>query len=182
MNWLSNLVRRARLRGVSDGRVQTARAESLENQAHDRAERHQDYGFAGHPVDGQGLVMYVDGNTLVLRLDRILERPELAPYEVAVWHREGHMIKLKAGRVTEVTCDRLLFNVLDDIVVNTKRFEVHASERVLLDTPTVEGSGDMHAAGTVIGEEDVASGPITLRTHKTAGVKRGDEVSDGPTA
>ncbi len=42
---LENLLRRARLRGGREGPVQTMRAESLENDAKDQAERWQDYGF-----------------------------------------------------------------------------------------------------------------------------------------
>lgn len=198
MSWLANLVRRARLRGLADGKVQTARAESLENQAHDAAERHQDYGFAAHPVDGQGLVMHLDGHTLVLRLDRIAERPGLQPFEVAVWHHEGHMVKLKAGRVVEVTCDRLIVNATTDVTINTPLMTVNASDHVELATPLVHATQDLQVdgtatvdgdltansnaqvGGTVTADVDVVTGAISLKNHKTAGVKRGTEVSDGP--
>lgn len=210
MSWLANLIRRARLRGLVDGRVQTARAESLDDQAHDDAERHQDYGFAANPVEGQGLVVHLDGNTLVLRLDRIAERPGLAPFEVAVWHHEGHMVKLKAGRVVEMTCDRLIVNAATDVTINTPLMTINASDHVELATPLVHATQDVHAGrdvhvdrnlqvdgaatiegqltgnangsftGTLAADVDVLSGDISLRTHRTGGVKRGTEVSDGP--
>lgn len=188
MSWLGNLVRRARLRGLVDGKVQTVRAESLENLAHDKAERHQDYGFAGNPVDGQGLVMHLDGDTLVIRLDRLAERPGLAPLEVAVWHSEGHMVKLKAGRVVEVTCDSLIVNASADVTINTPVMTVNASDQVTLATPLVSATtdldvgGDAHIAGSATADVDVASGPITLRTHKTSQVKTGSDTSGPPVA
>ena len=135
MEWLANLLRRARLRGLVDGKVQTTRAESLDDQAHDDAERHQDYGFAGNPVDGQGLVMHVGGHTIVVRMDRIAERPQLAAYEVSVWHKEGHRVTLKAGRLVQVDCDHLVINASQDVTINTATMTVHASEQVQLDTP-----------------------------------------------
>lgn len=102
---LHNLLRRARLRSGREaaGKVQTFRAESLDNDAKDQAERWQDYGFAAQPVDGQGLVIHAGGHTIVLRMDRLAERPELAVHEVAVWHKEGHMIKLKNDGLIEMT-------------------------------------------------------------------------------
>lgn len=192
MSWLANLVRRARLRGLADGKVQTARAESLENQAHDAAERHQDYGFAAHPVDGQGLVMHLDGHTLVLRLDRIAERPGLAPFEVVVWHHEGHMVKLKAGRVVEVTCDHLVVNASVDVTINTPLMTVNASDHVELATPlvhatqavTIDGELDAlanaHVSGTLTADVDVQSGSISLINHKTSGVTPGSGTSSTP--
>lgn len=134
MSWWGDLLRRARIRSVKEGKVQTARTEATENDTKDDAERWQDYGFAGNPGDGQGLVINVGGHTIVLRLDRIAERPQLAAYEVAVWHKEGHMVRLREGRVVQVDCDQ---------------FVVNASVGVSLNTPTVNASGDIVAALTV---------------------------------
>ena len=108
---MSIWTRRARLRNLQEGVVQKARAESLEHQAHDDAERFLDYGFAAHPVDGQGLVMHVDGHTVVLRMDRLAERPQLAAHEVTVWHKDGHCVTLKAGKVIEMTGSVLKINM-----------------------------------------------------------------------
>lgn len=107
MTWWDNLLRRARIRRVAEGLVQRARVEALENDARDDAERWQDYGFAAQPVDGQGLVINAGGHTIVLRLDRIADRPQLADYEVTVWHREGHRLTLKAGGLIEADCTEL---------------------------------------------------------------------------
>ena len=116
---MSIWTRRARLRNLQEGVVQKTRAESLENQAHDDAERFQDYGFAAHPVDGQGLVMHVDGHTIVLRMDRLAERPRLAAHEVCVWHREGHCITLKSGGVIEIKGTSLALNIDGAVAINS---------------------------------------------------------------
>ena len=134
MSWWGDLLRRARIRGVKEGKVQTARTEATENDVKDDAERWQDYGFAGNPGDGQGLVINFGGHTIVLRLDRIAERPQLAAYEVAVWHKEGHMMRLRDGRVAQLDCDQ---------------FVVNASTGVSFNTPVVNASGDIVSAMTV---------------------------------
>lgn len=188
MSWLDNLLRRARLRGLVDGKVQKVRAESLDDQAHDDAERHQDYGFAAHPVDGQGLVLHVGGHTIVLRMDRITERPQLAAYEVCVWHHEGHKVTLKAGRLVEVECDSLVVNASADVTINTPVMTVNASDQVVLATPLVSATeavdvgGDAHVTGTLTADVDVASGAITLRTHETSEVAPGSGTSGPPVA
>lgn len=119
MSWWDSLLRRARLRGLTEGGVQKVRAEALENDAKDDVERWQDYGFASNPVDGQGLVQNAGGHTIVLRMDRIAERPQLAELEVIVWHSEGHNIRLAAGRLVEVNCDQLTINASTGVTINT---------------------------------------------------------------
>ena len=103
-------LRRARMRSLKEGLVQSLRVEALENDAKDNAERFQDYGYAANPVDGQGLAITVGGHTIVLRLDRLAERPRLAAYEVSVWHKEGHSVTLRAGKLVEVNCDTFRVN------------------------------------------------------------------------
>jgi len=143
MSWWNNILRRARIRGVSEGLVQTARAEALENDAKDAAERWQDYGFACNPVDGQGLVINAGGHTIVLRMDRLAERPQLGAYEVSVWHKEGHSVTLKAGNLVQVDCDTMVVNAAVGVVLNTP--EVHASAKVT--APTIEAADSLKIAG-----------------------------------
>ena len=155
MGLLGDLLRRARLRGLAEGQVQKVRAESLENKAHDEAERFQDYGFAANPVEGQGLVLSVAGHTIVLRMDRLAERPQLAAHEVCIWHKEGHKVTLKAGKVIEVECD--------EYSVKTKRYKVQASEGVALTGPSVKHNGSEigspHTHGGVSKGNDRTSTP-----------------------
>lgn len=112
-------LRRARIRGLKEGLVQNARVESLENDAKDAAERFQDYGFAANVVEGQGLVLTAGGHTIVLRMDRLAERPKLQPFEVSVWHKEGHAVTLKAGKLVEVNCDTFRVNAAVKAEFNT---------------------------------------------------------------
>lgn len=119
MSILGDLLRRARLRRLKEGQVQTVRAESLENQAHDDAERFQDYGFAANPVDGQGLVLHIAGHTIVVRMDRLAERPNLAAHEVCIWHKEGHKITLKAGRKIEMEGTSLDIKMSDAVAIES---------------------------------------------------------------
>ena len=143
MSLWSNLLRRARVRGLKEGQVQSARVEALESDAKDQAERWQDYGFAGNPVDGQGLVINAGGHTIVLRVDRLTERPGLAPLEVCVWHAEGHRVTLKAGRLVHVDCDRLVVNAADGIDLITPVVTVSDT----LTGPTVLATSSLQIQG-----------------------------------
>jgi len=170
MSWWGDLLRRARIRSVKEGKVQTARTEATENDSKDDVERWQDYGFAGNPGDGQGLVINAGGHTIVLRLDRIAERPQLAAYEVAVWHKEGHMVRLKEGRVVEWDCDQ---------------FIVNASAGVIFNTPTVTASGEIVAelkmqAPTIDAATSLKVTGKEMSLHAHTGVQLGTGTSGPP--
>lgn len=132
-------LRRARIRSLKEGKVQAGRIEALENDSKDDAERWQDYGFSAQPVEGQGLVIHAGGHTVILRMDRLAERPALAAYEVAVWHKEGHCLKLKAGGVVELNGTRLDINMDGAVNINSASLN-HNGKNV----------GDDHTHGGVL--------------------------------
>ena len=152
-------LRRARIRKLAEGLVQSARVEALENDAKDDAERFQDYGYAANAVDGQGLVITAGGHTIVLRMDRLAERPRLAAYEVSVWHKEGHRVTLKAGKLVEVSCDT---------------FRVNAAVKVELNAPLVTATGTMGVTGRMTAGGVTAAGKqLDNHNHNETGVVTG---------
>lgn len=153
-----NLMRWVRIRGLIEGKMQKGRVEGLPNDARDDAQRPQDYGFSGNPVDGEGLKIEAGGHTVIIRMDRIAERPQLAAYEVAVWHKEGHKITLKANGVVEVDCTTLVMN---------------ASASVALNAPTVAISGALTVGGTVVAVGNISGAGKSLGTHTHSGVQAG---------
>jgi len=155
---MMGLLRRALMRGLKDGGVQKVRVEVFDDQTRDGVERWQDYGFAGNPGDGQGLVIEAGGHTVVLRMDRAGERPQLDAYEVAVWHKDGHHVILKAGRQVEVVADQVT---------------VKANMRV---------EGDIDCTGTVNGAVDVTFAGISGKAHGHGGVESGPDISGPPVA
>jgi phage baseplate assembly protein V len=175
MNLLGNLLRRARLRSVREGQVQTARAEALDNDAKDDAERWQDYGFSAQPVEGQGLVINAGGHTIVLRMDRIAERPRLAAYEVTVWHKEGHRITLKAGGVVQIDGTSLVVSASSKVDINAPKINLNAA--------AVAISGKLNVVGAVtaglVQAPDMVIGGVSAAQHTHGGVKSGPDNS-GP--
>ncbi len=154
MNW-GALLRRARIRSLKEGLVQIARVEQTENDSKDGAERWQDYGFAANVVEGQGLVINAGGHTIVIRMDRIAERPQLPAYEVRVWHKDGHHVALKAGKLVEVNCDT---------------FRVNAAVKVELNTPAVTASGTLGVTARVTAGGVTAAGKqLDGHTHNETG-------------
>lgn len=116
---LANLMRWVRVRGLKEGKFQQGRVEGFDSDVRDDAQRPQDYGFAANPVAGEGLKIEVGGHTVIIRVDRTEERPQLAAYEVAVWHKEGHMVRLKDGRIVQVDCDQFIVNASSGVSLNT---------------------------------------------------------------
>lgn len=156
---LSNLMRWVRVRGLTEGRMQKGRVEGLENDARDDAQRPQDYGFAANAVAGEGLKLEIGGHTVIIRLDRTAERPRLAAYEVSVWHKEGHNVTLRAGKIIEANCDI---------------FRVNAAVKVELNTPTVNASNTIVAATKVQAPTVAAGGSLTVAGKEVAGHSHGN--------
>lgn len=161
MSWTGVLLRRARLRGLAEGLVQKVRAESTELDSRDAVERFQDYGFSAQPVEGQGLVISAGGHTVVLRMDRLSERPQLDAYEVCVWHREGHKLTLRAGGAIEVDCTTLT---------------VVAAEKVVLDTPLVQATGTLQAK-RMVADVSLTGGGKEMVGHRHDQVEPGQGLS-----
>ena len=162
---LANLVRWVRVRGLKEGKFQRGRVEGFEGDVRDDAQRPQDYGFAANPVDGEGLKLEVGGHTIIVRVDRTAERPQLPAYEVAVWHKEGHMVRLRAGRIIQADCDQLVVN---------------ASTGVVLNAPTVAISGALTVGSTVVAAGNVTGAGKSLATHTHSGVQAGGSNTGAP--
>lgn len=175
MSW-GAFLRRARIRNLVEGLVQTTRVEQTENDSKDAAERWQDYGFAANAVEGQGLVINVGGHTIVVRMDRIAERPRLAAYEVSVWHKEGHNITLRSGKLVEVNCDTLKVNAAVKVELNTPLVAMSAKATVgdtLAVTNGLTGGGNATFANGRMSAQGVSAAGKALDGHthnETGGV------------
>lgn len=153
-----NLLRRVRIRGLVEGLVQKARVEGFETDGREQVERFQDYGFAANPVDGEGLRMEVGGHTIILRMDRLAERPQLAAHEVSVWHKEGHRVTLRNGRVVDINCDQL---------------NIVASAGVSIQTPTMTLTGNQVTTGISTVNTDVVVAGSSVKNHDHGNVANG---------
>jgi phage gp45-like len=162
MNWL----RWARVRGVAEGKMQQGRAEVFDSMARDEAMRPQDYGFTSLPVEGQGLVIEAGGHTIILRQDVLASRPQLAAYEVAVWHKEGHMVSLKAGKLVQVDCDR---------------FVVNAATSITMATPSIVAATATLLSKVVSAVTSLVVAGKEMSNHTHGGISRGTGQSDPPT-
>jgi len=161
MSWL----RWARVRGVKEGKVQSGRVEVFESTGRDDAMRPQDYGFAALPVDGEGLVLEIGGHTIVLRQDLLASRPQMAAYDVCVWHKDGHQVALKSGKLVQIDCEQLVINAATSVTINTP----------LISAPTASLLSKIVSAATsllVAGKE--------MSGHVHGGVSRGTASSDPP--
>lgn len=171
------MMRWVRVRGLREGAMQLGRVEGLPNDVRDDAQRPQDYGFAGNPLDGQGLKLEVAGHTVIIRLDRLAERPQLAAYEVCVWHKEGHRVTLRAGKLVEVSCDTLRVNAAVKVELNTPLVTTSAALQV---GSTAAVAGNTTVGGTVVAIGDVSGAGKSLQSHTHTGVATGTDSTGVP--
>lgn len=169
-------LRRARIRGMKEGLIQSGRMEATEFDSKDGVERPQDYGFAANVVDGQGLVITVDGTTIILRADKIADRPQLAAHEVTVWHKEGHKITMRDGKLIDVECDTLRVAATTKIQFITPLVTISAKATVgdtLAVTNGLTGGGNATFANGRVSALGITGNGKVLETHthpETGGV------------
>ncbi|MDN7900153.1 phage baseplate assembly protein [Burkholderia cepacia] len=168
---LLNLLRRALFRNLREGPVQTVSVRVFDTNARDDAERHQDYGFAGNPVDGQGLVIEAGGHTVVLRMDRIDSRPRLEAYEVAVWHKDGHKILLSNNGKISVTCT--------DFDVTADNITLNGKNGVSVSTPKMSTSEALQVGTRAEIGQSLKIGDQEFVDHQHDSVQRGNDLSGG---
>ncbi|WP_322037193.1 phage baseplate assembly protein domain-containing protein [Burkholderia cepacia] len=164
------IFRRAVMRGLKEGPVQEVTIQAFDNLSRVDTERWQDYGFAGHPGDGQGLYVEVGGHAIVMRMDRIDSRPQLKVGEVAVWHKEGHKILLTDGGKVRVECTT--YEVACDV------YKVEAKSGIELTTPKVKASEAIESKTAKITEGAEIAGRDFLH-HNHDSVQRGNDNSGG---
>lgn len=179
---------RAVLQAVNDaGGIQIGQASILEDEERSNLERLQDYGFTSVPLSGaDAFVAFPGGNRdngVILRVDdRRYRLASLKGGEVAIYTDEGDFIILKRDNNIEVKTLHLVINAQDDATINTKKFELNASESIVMTTPQTgihtdnldmqgkDGNGgDMDATlrGRLTATDDVRAnnGAVSLRHH-----------------
>lgn len=164
-------------------RVQQLQVSLLKNEVRDRVNRYQEYGFSARPRQGAlGIAVAIGGNRNHLAVlcadDPRYRKRDLQEGEVALYHWEGDYVLFRNGREIEVVAGTRVRVTSPEVIVE-------ASTRVVLDTPTVEMTGDLSVAGnaTVQGTVDggtVQQGSIVLGTHVHGGVQAGPSTTGAP--
>ncbi len=91
----------------------------------------QHYGYTSRPLAGaEGILLKQGNNIILVASDDRRYRITLAEGEVALYTGEGDYIHMKRGRLVEV---------------NTRELKIMASEKVSLQTPLVETTGQIRA-------------------------------------
>ncbi|MGE4406036.1 phage baseplate assembly protein V [Pseudomonas sp.] len=165
------MARRAVVKLVYDDvKMQELQLAIFSGEVRDRVERWEDYGLTSHPIPGaEALVLALGGSTdhsAVVKVgDRRYRLVNLAEGEVALYDDQGQVIHLKRDKHIHVYgAKTLTADVADDVIVNTTRAAVNASEscivtsplvkavastQVLLDTPLTECTGNLLVAGGI---------------------------------
>ncbi|MEF2145117.1 MAG: phage baseplate assembly protein V [Desulfovibrionaceae bacterium] len=139
------MVGRAVLRAVNDTpAMQELQIEPLAGEVLARVERVQNYGFTSHPhLGAEAACVFCGGNRdhgLVLAVDdrryRIkgLEQGEVAIYTDEDQAAHGHRIVLRRGGVLEIQGDILNLRAETRVHISGKEVEIHADERLEIDT------------------------------------------------
>lgn len=108
------------------------------------AELAQHYGFGSAPLPGaEYVVIPIGGNSshcVVVASEDGRYRLQLKDGEVSLYTDEGDYVHMKRGRVIEVVTDELLFNV---------------KNKVRIETPLVEMSGNLHVEGSINADGEI---------------------------
>lgn len=133
-NRINLLAGRGTLQFVQDGgNRQLVQFTALKGETKDEVERVQNYGLTSNPPAGSRVIFIsIGGNRdhpVAIAVDNSAHRVKgLEPGEVALYSDEGDRIVLRRGNKIEV---------------ETKNLVITASEKVTIDTPTMECTGEI---------------------------------------
>lgn len=126
---------------VNDGsKMQGSQVKLLEGEVRSAA-RVQNYGFSSVPLDGaEGIFLSLNGSrdqgVLIVVDDRRYRKTGMAGGESAMFNHLGDYIHIKADRSIEVFSQ-------NEVKVITKTVTIQASEKVRMETPLLEVTGEI---------------------------------------
>lgn len=116
------------------------------------AELFQQYGFGSCPPSGTMAVVAplggVSTHAMVIATEHAAFSVDLDTGEVAMYHKEGHFLHMKNGRIIQANCD--------EYRVNCKRYVVTATEQASVNTPKLAASDQVEINGLVTGKGGLA--------------------------
>lgn len=178
---------------------------ALDGEDRDGAELFQQYGFRSRPLKGaEGVLLSIGGNrdhTVVICMDdRRYQLDLLQDGEAAMYTDEGDYLVMKRGRLTTLNTHTFVINAQTAVEINTQTMTVNASNTVQTSTSafsvdagaTVGFSTGAFGVSASAGAQmecgllqvvggDIKADDISLKNHKTTGVKAGSDLSGGPT-
>ena len=109
---------------------QICQAEVLADEVRDGMERYQNYGFSSVPLKGaEGVILFPGGDRshgIVIVVEDPINRPTgLASGEVVIYTDEGDEIRLKRGKIMEITTNTLRINAATKVEINSPLVEVN---------------------------------------------------------
>lgn len=171
INKLRLMVSRAILKLVDDAKqLQELQVSMLDGEARNIVERFQDYGFTSVPfAEAEAIALAVGGSRshmVVLAVDdRRYRKRDMEEGEVALYTDEGDYIILKRDRI----------------------IEVKAGEKLLVDAPEAEFTGNVHVAGNITCDGDVSDANGSMQemrdifnAHTHSGVQTGGGNTGDP--
>lgn len=157
MDAVRMMIGRATVRLVTqaDG-VQRLQLEGLADEVLEEIERHQDYGFNSHPLDGASAVTLALGGTrgrsMAVAVGDRRYRMELEAGEVAISDDQGQKVHLTRDGIVVETAKSITLQAGEEVIVQAPKLTamIDGEAKVTCETATIDASGDalLKAAGT----------------------------------
>ena len=129
------------IESVTEGVIKRFSGSGRPGETFSDREYFQHYGYTSRPLAGaEGILLKQGNNIILVASDDRRYRIELAAGEVALYTDEGDHIHMKRGNFVEVV---------------TRELKVVASEKVTMDTPLVETTGEVQTVGNISSQADI---------------------------
>ena len=152
---------------VIEGVIKRFSASGRADETFEDREYFQHYGFTSRPLSGSEMIIIQEGNQIVaVASDDRRYRIRLENGEVALYDHLGQQILLKADGTIQVVA-------INEIHATAPLVTVVASTKVVIDTPLVHCTGDVHINGGLTSSGDYGTSGGRIRTpgdiHSTDG-------------
>jgi len=165
---VQNLIARGVVNLVDDSyKRQRLQVNVMSGETFDDVERWQNYGHTSVPPKGaEHLLVALGGSrsnlAVICSEDKTVRLKDLVEGDSALYHLEGHFIKVTKNGVIE--------GVGEELNIRVKRVNIIAEEECIIDSPMTKCTGDLDVDGKVTGAEGIFDGVSSSQhTHNETG-------------
>lgn len=165
---IQNLIARGVVNLVDDSyKRQRLQIQVISGETFDDVERWQNYGHTSVPPKGSEHLMLALGGSrsdlvVICSEDKEARLKDLKPLDSALYHLEGHFLKVTENGVIEA--------IGEELYIRVKRVNIIAEEECVIDSPKTRCTGDLDVDGKVKAADGIFDGVSSSNhTHNETG-------------
>ena len=169
---LENLLKICSFKNIkgSNGQLQEIQIQTLRNI--EDALKVGQFGFNSKaPLESRAIVARLGNENIVIANEHVASIVDISSGNTVIYNKDGHTIKIEGNTITSTATN---------IINNCENYTINATTKATITSPNTDINGKVNGTDDITTTGDVVAGTISLKTHLTTGVKKGNKLSGPP--